>query len=67
MPATWELLEIVHQEANVAANQAKNYFHRMRPYSADLTLAFAKARPIQQSPPIAPILRAIPHWAIRWA
>ncbi len=56
MPATWELLEIVHQEANVAANQAKNYFHRMRPYSADLTLAFCEGK----ADPAKPAYRSYP-------
>jgi acid phosphatase (class A) len=50
------VLEIVHQEANVAANQAKNYFHRMRPYSADLTLAFCEGK----ADPAKPAYRSYP-------
>jgi acid phosphatase (class A) len=39
LPATWELLTLVHNEANVATNSAKEYFHRVRPWSVDPTLA----------------------------
>lgn len=38
MPATWELLALVHNEANVATNDAKEYFHRVRPWAVDPTL-----------------------------
>jgi hypothetical protein len=56
LPATWELLEIVHQEANVAANLAKNHFQRMRPYSADLTIPFCEGK----ADPAKPAYRSYP-------
>lgn len=44
LPATWELLEIVHQEGATAATMSKKYFHRMRPYSADATIPFCEGK-----------------------
>ena len=56
LPATWELLEIVHQEANIAANVSKNYFKRMRPFSADPSLPFCEGK----ADPAKPVYRSYP-------
>jgi acid phosphatase (class A) len=56
LPATWELLEIVHQEANIAANLSKNHFQRMRPYSADLTIPFCE----KKADPAKPAYKSYP-------
>ncbi|MES2451994.1 MAG: phosphatase PAP2 family protein [Pseudomonadota bacterium] len=38
LPATWELLTLVHGDANLAANIAKEHFGRIRPWGVDATL-----------------------------
>ena len=38
MPATWTLLTAVQNDANLAANAAKTYFARTRPWGVDATL-----------------------------
>lgn len=44
LPATWALLEIVNHESALTASMAKAHFHRMRPYSADPTIAFCEGK-----------------------
>lgn len=38
LPATWELMTLVHNEANLAANIYKEHFARVRPWGADPTM-----------------------------
>ena len=38
LPATWELLTLVHNEANMAANIYKEHFARVRPWGVDPTM-----------------------------
>ncbi|NIJ65129.1 acid phosphatase (class A) [Sphingomonas leidyi] len=38
LPATWELLGLVHNDANLAANIAKEHFARVRPWGVDPTM-----------------------------
>ncbi|WP_216073620.1 hypothetical protein, partial [Acinetobacter baumannii] len=38
LPATWELLGLVHNDANLAANIAKEHFARVRPWGIDPTM-----------------------------
>jgi acid phosphatase (class A) len=38
LPATWALLELVHNDADLAANLAKDHFARVRPWGADPSL-----------------------------
>lgn len=38
LPATWELLSLVHNEGNMAANIAKEHFARIRPWGVDPTM-----------------------------
>jgi acid phosphatase (class A) len=40
LPATWELLKLVQNEADVTANIAKKYFMRTRPWGIDKTLPY---------------------------
>lgn len=56
LPATWELLEIVDKESALAAGIAKEHFHRMRPYSADPTIAFCEGK----ADPAKPAYRSYP-------
>lgn len=56
LPATWTLLSIVHEEAIVATNAAKNHFQRMRPYSADTTIPFCEGK----ADPAKPSYRSYP-------
>jgi acid phosphatase (class A) len=43
LPATWELLKIVHEEAEAAVNPAKEFFARTRPWGVDPTLPHCDA------------------------
>lgn len=43
MPATWELLEIVREEAEAVVTPAKDYFARMRPWGVDPSLPNCQA------------------------
>ncbi|MBV1691593.1 phosphatase PAP2 family protein [Novosphingobium sp. G106] len=45
LPATWELLEIVHSEANIAAGLSKVYFGRTRPWGLDPALHDCEGKP----------------------
>jgi len=56
LPATWALLELVQEEGDVAAGYSKVYFHRMRPYSADLSLPFCEGK----ADPAKPAYRSYP-------
>lgn len=39
LPATWDLLTTVQAEGEALADKGKTYFHRLRPYSIDPSLA----------------------------
>lgn len=38
LPATWDLLTLVHNDADLAANSAKEHFARTRPWGVDPTM-----------------------------
>jgi acid phosphatase (class A) len=50
LPATWELLTIVHEDAALAANYSKTFFKRMRPYNVDPSIPFCEGTPDQSKP-----------------